>query len=226
MNQQAINDRNAHRVSPLKAAMDQLNAENQATTARLVSKAPALELRKVKYSPSLSEETYAFTAEIWMDGKKEGTASNHGHGGMTTIYPPALEDRLARIAAGLPKVDAGDFTYQPTADSMVDDLLGDWLLAREREKLAKKFRAERPVRLFWLTPAGEILQSKKCSAEVITRTVSDPVALARLKAANPNDRLLNLEPDGEALFVDAIARPVSKAVRLEGGRVGVTEARS
>jgi len=226
MNQQAINDRNAHRVSPLKAAMDQLNAENAEATRRIVSKPAALELRKVKYSPTLSEETYAFTAEVWMDGKKEGTASNHGHGGMTTIYPPALEDRLAKIAATLPKVDAGDFSYQPTADSMIDDLLGDWLTAREREKLAKKYRTEKTIRLFWLTPAGEILQSKKCSAEVITRTVSDPVALARLKAANPNDTLLNLELDGEARFLDAVLRPAVKAVRLGEGRVGVTEARS
>lgn len=222
---QAIRDRNAHRVSTMKAALDQVTAENNATTARLVKPEP-LELRKVKYSPTLSEETYAFTAEVWMDGKKVGTAQNHGQGGMTTIYPPSLEDTLAAMAAKMPKQQAGDFEYQPTADSIVDDLLGDWLLAREREKLAKKFRTERTVRLFWLTPAGEILQSKKCSNEVITRTVSDPVALARLKAANPNDRLLNLEADGETLFVDAIARPVSKTVRLGGGLVGVTEART
>ena len=47
------------------------------------------ELRRVSYSATLSQETSAFTADIWVDGKKAGSAENHGTGGCTNIRPPA-----------------------------------------------------------------------------------------------------------------------------------------
>lgn len=40
-----------------------------------------IELGSYKHSPSLSEETRAFTANIYIDGKKVGTVKNQGHGG-------------------------------------------------------------------------------------------------------------------------------------------------
>ena len=40
-----------------------------------------IELRKLAISKTLSEETTAYTAEIWINGVKAFAASNHGHGG-------------------------------------------------------------------------------------------------------------------------------------------------
>jgi len=40
-----------------------------------------IELRKLSISRALSEETTAYSAEIWIDGIKAFAASNHGHGG-------------------------------------------------------------------------------------------------------------------------------------------------
>ena len=40
-----------------------------------------IEMSKLAISKTLSEETTAYTAEVWVDGVKAFAASNHGHGG-------------------------------------------------------------------------------------------------------------------------------------------------
>ena len=42
-----------------------------------------IEIKNIKHSPSLSEETNAFTADIYVNGVKAGSAMNRGHGGCT-----------------------------------------------------------------------------------------------------------------------------------------------
>ena len=42
-----------------------------------------IELRNIKIYERLSEETTCFTADIFIDGKKAGTAENRGNGGCT-----------------------------------------------------------------------------------------------------------------------------------------------
>lgn len=45
-----------------------------------------LELKKVTFSEALSEETNAFTADVYLDGKLVATAKNTGQGGDTDIH--------------------------------------------------------------------------------------------------------------------------------------------
>ena len=45
-----------------------------------------IELKAIKYSASLSEETYAFTAKMYVDGKKYADVSNNGGGGPNLIH--------------------------------------------------------------------------------------------------------------------------------------------
>jgi hypothetical protein len=52
-----------------------------------------LELRKVKTNAALSEETIAFSAEVWIDGKYAFDASNHGTGGATSFYRSSLKSK-------------------------------------------------------------------------------------------------------------------------------------
>ncbi len=40
-----------------------------------------IELRRINHNPRLSEETDAFTAEIWIDGERAFKARNQGQGG-------------------------------------------------------------------------------------------------------------------------------------------------
>ena len=43
--------------------------------------------KNISHNERLSEETNCFSATIYIDGKKAGEASNHGHGGPTMIHP-------------------------------------------------------------------------------------------------------------------------------------------
>ena len=45
-----------------------------------------IELKRFSYNARLSEETNAFAADIWVDGKNVGFAKNDGHGGNTMVH--------------------------------------------------------------------------------------------------------------------------------------------
>jgi hypothetical protein len=46
-----------------------------------------VELKKVKIARFMSEETTAFTAELWVDGKQIGVVKNEGRGGNNQLDP-------------------------------------------------------------------------------------------------------------------------------------------
>ncbi len=96
-----------------------------------------IELRKVEYSAQLSEETAAFSAEIWIDGQKAGHARNHGQGGPTLISPMSLGQRLDEHGKTLPvETVAGEppFVVQPDGEWIVGGLLKDWILRRDLQR--------------------------------------------------------------------------------------------
>lgn len=45
-----------------------------------------IELRRFSTNARLSQETTAFAADVWIDGKKVGYAENAGHGGNTNVH--------------------------------------------------------------------------------------------------------------------------------------------
>lgn len=125
-------------------------------------KAMKLELKKVSFSEALSQETNAFTADVYIDGVKRATAENDGHGGNTNVSAYAkprqspegdaayLKERNANrvftdqyeawakqqppIETNL-KVEGGaNFSYAHSLEADVDLLLEQWL----KEKYAKQ----------------------------------------------------------------------------------------
>jgi hypothetical protein len=103
------------------------------------------ELKKVKYSPSLSEETNAFTAEVWLDGKKVGYASNRGHGGNTDVdlELPRRSEILDWVSKQPAKVYAAsegmkEFSVPYDMEVVVDDLMEKWLDEKYGEGAQKK----------------------------------------------------------------------------------------
>jgi hypothetical protein len=159
-----------------------------------------IEIRNLKFSAFASEETNCFEATIYIDGKRAGTARNAGHGGPTSIDPRECEARLNAYAATLPKVvsdireetDAtGFFTYDPTGESLVDDIVADALVQRDLKKaLAKRV-------LFTVVGKAGIFQTNACKADVLARTLEEPGLVRRLKA----DKILNLLPLADALVL-------------------------
>lgn len=51
------------------------------TTKAITGDAARVTLKSVKINEALSEETTCYSATVYLDGKKVGTASNRGHGG-------------------------------------------------------------------------------------------------------------------------------------------------
>jgi len=123
-----------------------------------------VELRRISHYARLSQETTAFAADIYLDGVKSGTAENDGHGGATMISGRGCEDRLAAYARTLPKVvtDLPDhagawepFSYQPDAESVVNDFLDAYLRAKETKRIRAKFEKDYHQRICWID-AGKL----------------------------------------------------------------------
>jgi hypothetical protein len=119
-----------------------------------------LELRKVSWSKALSEETPAYSAQVWIDGRHFCDVSNHGQGGCDCQYPPKgmtnsdfrplLEAMEARIKAEFPPetVDVGDgdgrtFTMEQDLESLCQKEL-------YRLDLAKTVKRDLAKKVMWL----------------------------------------------------------------------------
>ena len=153
-----------------------------------------IELRKVCYSPSLSEETNAFTADVWVDGKKAGTAGNHGTGGPTNVHPPALRQRLDDYGKTLPQMEIDDGSGSPAvltldAEMVIDEMLIDWIHLRDLRKRLKN-------RLLYVrTGERGIMQTKVMPPEVMAKVLASPDYKAKWGVAT----WLNSVPEAEAL---------------------------
>lgn len=113
-----------------------------------------IEIRNLKIARSLSEETTAYTADVYVDGTKTFAASNHGHGGCDTYhrYPTAKVDEAA-VNAWLATNVAPDGPYEadPAQRGAWDNghtcnletFMGRFIEAAEREtdrkRIAKKY---------------------------------------------------------------------------------------
>jgi hypothetical protein len=97
-----------------------------------------VKLKKVKFHEDMSDETYCFSADVWVDGKRVATAQNQGCGGDTMVrgvtqVPSSRRDFLAFEAHcyTLPPtkhdLDGHVFEVKSTPDSVVDDLFEEWL---------------------------------------------------------------------------------------------------
>lgn len=121
-----------------------------------------IELKNIKVLESLSEETNCYTADLWVDGVKTASASNHGHGGCDDYR--AYEGQDARLDAAyawaktLPaktselykNEDGSAMAFNQDLESIVGDILTEWLIQRDYKKLVKKPTV--------LMPDGKILQ--------------------------------------------------------------------
>jgi hypothetical protein len=102
-----------------------------------------IELRNVKYFAAGSEETSCFTATVYVDGKKAGTAQNHGTGGPTMVHPFTLEKQINDYAATLPqvKLNIGDgkiIEYAQTAEGLIDSIFTHHLIEKDLRKALSK----------------------------------------------------------------------------------------
>lgn len=108
-----------------------------------------IQLKRIEFSERLSDETNAFTADLWINGKKVGYCKNDGQGGCTNYNGYTSEDNKVIVDAekhfkALPKVyyEKHNFHYQPTLENSIDEFLENWLLAKEKKKFENSMKKQ------------------------------------------------------------------------------------
>jgi len=95
-----------------------------------------VELKRFTTNARLSQETTAFAADVWVDGKKVGHAENDGHGGATMVrLDPSVRDKIE--AHGKTLVPAEYASFTSGAEWIVDQLVEAELVKRDDKRIAK-----------------------------------------------------------------------------------------
>lgn len=102
-----------------------------------------IKLKNIKFYESLSEETNAFTADLYINGKNVGYVRNSGQGGSTFYQPNSVEDRVIideaeKYCLGLPPIKYASFNIEMNLENKIDQLFEEWLKAKDEAKLRKK----------------------------------------------------------------------------------------
>jgi len=165
-----------------------------------------IELRKVKVCNWMSEETTCYQAEIWIDGKKMGDASNEGHGGPDMIHPYSLHQMLddhATKTIPTRKTKWGDI--KPDAEILIGKLLSDW-------EARKKFASDMKNKLIYTSSKtdSKVYESKfkKKLTNGATKifTLQEVEAILRKAGHLTDGVILNLLPieDAFAIYKKAV----------------------
>jgi hypothetical protein len=103
-----------------------------------------IELKKISFSERMSQETNCFVADLYIDGKKVGQCNNDGHGGCTNYHGSTIADldiikKAEAYCKSLPKVKYGDMEWEQSLEGVIDDLLTEFLVAKEAKKREKMY---------------------------------------------------------------------------------------
>ena len=166
-----------------------------------------VQLKNIKFSEAMSEETEAFTADFYINGKKVGYCKNTGQGGCTDYRPYNPEDwsvirEAEEYFKSLPKVHSErfNFDYQPTLELAIGDCLDEWLKAKEQKKMERKMKTcvlvgkPSPDRLNY-----GYYNFKRPLSEFPTKQLQD--AIDRIKTKIPKDEVI-LNTNLEALGIN------------------------
>lgn len=96
-----------------------------------------IELKRFTTNARLSQETTAFAADVWVDGKKAGHAENDGHGGGTVVHlDPSVRGKVEVHGKALVPDEYKSFTGG--AEWIVDQLVETELQKRHDKSQAKR----------------------------------------------------------------------------------------
>ncbi len=111
-----------------------------------------VELKNIRFYERLSQETNAFTADLYINKKKVGEVRNEGCGGPTDYYanPNAESKQLVSEAEnyfkGLPEreYELGSKTIKlpQTLESTIDHIFEEWLKVKGDAKFKKKLEKD------------------------------------------------------------------------------------
>lgn len=103
-----------------------------------------LELKRIEFSERLSQETKAFAADLWVNGKKVAYCENDGHGGCTNYnaYDASLRPILKEVEEYCKSLPSVKYEFNGNAKELkmdlefkIDIMLDEWLEAKDFKKL-------------------------------------------------------------------------------------------
>lgn len=160
---------------------------------------PIIELKNLKVAASLSEETTAYTATVYVDGVKFCEASNHGQGAEDHFYPAAgktyadLAALEERIKATYPKFNLAYSDDEP--ENLIDmdlSLVIGGLIADAG--WIKDYRRTIKTKVLFLKPGEKaVFQMKLQTPHPLEKHV------AAILAKTPGAVILNTLPEAEGL---------------------------
>lgn len=150
-----------------------------------------IELRKISLSKSLSEETPAYTADLYLDGRKVAELSNHGHGGCDMVRWTCMvgSGRVTAYFASLPPETHQGYELQPDLEMWAHGVVWDMdLLKTIKRSLAKKVHGiVGGKELVWKLPPDALdkpMASGKTGREIIMAKQPGMVILNGLSDAD------------------------------------------
>ena len=100
-----------------------------------------IELKNIKFSEALSEETNAFVADVYVNKVKVAYAKNDGHGGCTFYHAyegkRELLGQAEKFCEALPPIKAYSMELPMNLEMKIDLLLEYWLKIKDLKKQAK-----------------------------------------------------------------------------------------
>lgn len=160
-----------------------------------------IELRKISHNQRLSEETNAYSAQVWVDGVHICDVSNHGTGGPDDFHPAkgktykdvdALEARV-KAERGTEKLDVGNgksIEVDVDLELVCGELLTAHLIGRDLTRLLKRTIA-------FYDPQKNEVRSYKGKHEGEKRAALITDTLRKM----PHVKILNNLPFDEALVL-------------------------
>lgn len=170
-----------------------------------------IELKKLKIAEHMSEETTAFTAEIYVDGKNVGYAKNDGRGGCTDYHSnPDPQSRKViesaeKYCLGLPPIKypaehgMKAFEVEMNLEGFIDQLVMDELKKKDQKKIEKKFVNH----IIWGIPnGGTYTQVKfKYPLNVIPKEKLQPMVDQYKKELKEGEKILNTNLEALGIII-------------------------
>ena len=119
-----------------------------------------LEMKSIKHFASGSEETYCYTAVVYLDGKPFAHVSNDGHGGSDRVHHHENSPFITKLTEGgvawgkkfqqieeyfasLPKTDVGVYDFRPegfdqTFEYWCHDQVSNFLTKKDMKRLLNR----------------------------------------------------------------------------------------
>ena len=148
-----------------------------------------IELKNIKFSEALSEETNAFVGDVYVNKVKVAYAKNDGHGGCTFYHAYEGKRELVKQAEqfceALPPLKYGGMELPMSLEMKIDMLLEDWLKSKDQAKFDKKLQKDMLTGLCVKTPNGYTQATWKSGGRNVTiaELVSVPNGRELLKNA-------------------------------------------